>query len=170
MIENLTRFTILSRRSIRKYTSESINAEYIQIMLEAAMAAPSASNRKPWHFIVIKNRKILDTLAKNLQYGKMLHEAPLCIAVCGDIALSEQYWIQDCSAATENILLAATALSLGSVWLGIYPNKDRVKIITKLLKIPKNIVPLDLISIGHPAENKEARTQFDKIRVHLDEW
>ena len=139
-------------------------------MLDAAMAAPSASNRKPWHFIVVKNRKILDALAGSLQYGKMLHEAPLCIAVCGDIALSERYWIQDCSAATENILLTATALGLGSVWLGVYPNEDRVKIIAKLLKIPKNIVPLNLISIGHPAENKESRTQFDKMRVHLEEW
>ena len=169
MTENLIG-TIFSRRSIRKYTSESVQDEHVQRMLEAAMAAPSASNRKPWHFIVIKNRKTLDALAETLQYGKMLHEAPLCIAVCGDTALSERFWIQDCSAATENILLTATALGLGSVWIGVYPNEDRVKSITELLKIPKGTVPLNLISIGHPAETKEARTQFDKMRVHLEEW
>jgi len=162
--------TILSRRSIRKYTSESISDEQIQRMLEAAMAAPSASNRKPWHFVIVKNRKMLDTLAENLQYGKMLHEAPLCIAVCGDTAISERFWVQDCSAATQNMLLAATALGLGSVWLGIYPGEDRIKMVAALLKIPDNVVPLNLVSIGHPAENKEARTQFDKMQVHFEEW
>ena len=162
--------TILSRRSIRKYAPEPISDEQIQRILEAAMAAPSASNRKPWHFVIVKNKKVLNTLAENLQYGKMLHEAALCIAVCGDTAISERFWVQDCSAATENILLAATALGLGSVWLGIYPGEDRVKMISELLRIPENIVPLSLISIGHPAENKEARTQFDKMQVHFEEW
>ena len=103
------------------------------------MAAPSASNRKPWHFVVVKDRQTIDALAEAHPYGKMLFEAPLCIAVCGDIELSELSWVQDCSAATENLLLAATALSLGAVWLGVYPREDRVTSTTFCVKIQRDI-------------------------------
>ncbi len=113
---------------------------------------------------------MLDVLAESLKYGKMLNDAPLCVAVCGDSTVSDGFWVQDCSAATENILLAATTLDLGSVWLGIYPGEDRVERISELLKIPENIIPLCLLSVGHPAEKKEARTQYDKRRVHFEEW
>jgi nitroreductase len=162
--------TILSRRSIRKYTNEQVSEKDITLLLEAAMAAPSASNIKPWHFIAVSNRQVLDKLAKVLLYGKMLSEATLCIAVCGDTTVSENYWIQDCSAATENILLAATEIGLGSVWLGVYPRQERVDAVKNILKIPGHVVPLNLISIGHPAEEKEPRTQYDKLKVHREHW
>ena len=97
-------------------------------------------------------------------------EAPLCIAVCGDKTISDRYWVQDCSASTENLLLAATALGLGAVWLGVYPREDRVRAIRRVLSIPETIVPLNLISIGHPAEDKESRTQYDERRVHREHW
>ncbi len=139
-------------------------------MLEAAMAAPSASNRKPWHFIVVTNRKALDTLGKVHPYGKMLLEASCCIAVVGDTKISPRYWVQDCSAATENLLLAATALGLGAVWLGVYPREDRIGAVRRVLKIPVSMMPLNLISIGHPAEIKEPRTQYDRERVHQNLW
>jgi len=139
-------------------------------MLEAAMAAPSASNLKPWHFVVITDRQKLDNLAKVHPYGRMLLEAPLCIAVCGDKTISADFWVQDCSAAAENLLLAATALGLGAVWLGVYPREDRVSAIRKVLNLPKTIVPLNLIPIGHPAEEKEPRTQYDELRVHREQW
>jgi nitroreductase len=161
---------IFARRSIRKYTAELISEKDVKTMLEAAMAAPSASNRKPWHFIAVTDRQILDNLARAHPYGKMLLEAPLCIAVCGDKNISSRYWVQDCSAATENLLLAATALGLGAVWLGVHPREERVNPIRKVLNIPENIVPLNLISIGHPAEEKEPRTQYDELRVHLERW
>jgi len=161
---------IFTRRSIRKYTAEPVSEKDIKTMLEAAMAAPSASNRKPWHFIVVTNRKILNNLAKAHPYGKMLSEAPLCIAVCGDKTISTRSWVQDCSAATENLLLAATALGLGAVWLGVHPREERVNPIRKVLNIPENIVPLNLISIGHPAEEKEPRTQYDEKQVHREQW
>jgi nitroreductase len=161
---------IFARRSIRKYMRKPVSEEDVKTMLEAAMAAPSASNRKPWHFIVVAERQILDNLAKAHPYGKMLLEAPLCIAVCGDKNISSRYWVQDCSAATENILLAATALGLGAVWLGVHPREERVNPIRKVLNIPENIVPLNLISIGYPAEKKEPRTQYDEERVHLENW
>jgi nitroreductase len=162
--------TIFARRSIRKYTSEPVNEEEIKTLLQAAMAAPSAGNRKPWHFIVVRDRQTLNALAEALPYGKMLFNAPLCIAVCGDKSVSESWWVQDCSAATENLLLAATALGLGAVWLGVFPREDRVNTISGVLKIPKNLLPLNLISIGHPAEAKEPRTQYDETRVHHEHW
>lgn len=162
--------TILSRRSIRKYSAKPASEKDVRSLLEAAMAAPSASNRKPWHFVVITERKKLDELADKHPYGKMLFEAPLCIAVCGDPEISKRYWVQDCSAATENLLLAAVALGLGAVWLGVHPSEEREAEVRRALGLPEAIVPLNLISIGHPAEKKEPRTQYDEARVHRELW
>jgi nitroreductase len=162
--------TIFARRSIRQYTSEPVSEEQIQTLLEAAMAAPSASNRKPWQFIVVTDRGTLDALAEAHPHGKMLFDAPLCISVCGDLTEMERYWVQDCSAATENLLLAAVALGLGAVWLGVYPRDERVAAVRQILALPDQITPLNLISIGHPAEEKRPRTQFDGDRVHRERW
>lgn len=162
--------TIFARRSIRKYTEEPVSEEAIEILLKAAMAAPSASNRMPWQFVVVTERETLDALAEAHRHGKMLFEAPLCIAVCGDLTEMERFWVQDCSAATENLLLAATALGLGSVWLGVYPRDERVEAVRQILALPDFITPLSLVSIGHPAEEKEPRTQYDEARVHRERW
>jgi nitroreductase len=159
---------ILTRRSIRKYTEDAVENEPITAMLKAAMAAPSAANRKPWHFVVVKKRETLDRMADALQYGKMLVDAPLAIAVCGNEEVSENYWVQDCSAATENILLAADSLGLGAVWLGVYPIQDRIAAISEILGLSPPILPLNVIAIGHPDEEKEARTQYDEGRVHYE--
>jgi nitroreductase len=161
--------TIFSRRSIRKYTGEPVSEADIKTLLEAAMAAPSASNNRPWHFVVVTERATLDALAEAHPYGKMLAQATLCVAACGDPAISD-YWVQDCSAATENLLLAATALGLGAVWLGVHPRDDRVASVRRVLGIPETVFPLNLISIGHPAEEKEPRTQYDEARVHRGRW
>jgi nitroreductase len=161
--------TIFSRRSIRKYTGEPVSEADIKTLLEAATAAPSASNNKPWHFVVVTERETLDALAEAHPYGKMLAQATLCIAVCGDPAISD-YWEQDCSAATENLLLAVTAMGLGAVWLGVHPRDDRVASARRILGIPETVVPLNLISIGHPAEHKEPRTQYDEACVHRGRW
>ena len=162
--------TILARRSIRKYTDKPVDEADIKTLLEAAMAAPSASNRKPWQFVVVTERQPLDALAEAHPHGKMLFEATLCIAVCGDLTEMERYWVQNCSAATENLLLAATALGLGAVWLGVYPKERRVAFVRPILGLPETITPLNLISIGHPAEEKEPRTQYDETRVHRERW
>jgi nitroreductase len=162
--------TIFARRSIRKYTAEPVAEKTVKTLLEAAMAAPSSANRKPWHFIVATDRKTLDRLADAHPYGKMLFEAPLCIAVCGDPAISEGAWEQDCSAATENLLLAVAALDLGAVWLGVYPREERIAFTRRILGIPETIFPLNLVSIGHQAEEKAPRTQYDEGRVHRGEW
>jgi len=160
---------ILARRSVRRYTPEPVTEEQITTLLKAAMAAPSAANRRPWHFVVVTERTILDTLAERHPYAKMLFEAPLCIAVVGEPAVSD-YWVQDCSAAAENILLAAAGMGLGSVWLGVHPRAEREQMVREVLGIPAGLVPLCLIAIGHPAEHPPARTQYDPARVHYQRW
>ena len=160
---------IFARRSIRAYTQETVSEKEIKSLLEAGMAAPSASNRKPWHFVVTTDRKTLRRLADQHPYGKMLAGAGLAIAVCGDPATSK-WWVQDCAAATENILIAASALGLGAVWLGCHGNPERERAIQNALGIPEQIGVLSLLSIGNPGEKKQARTQYDPARVHQDRW
>jgi nitroreductase len=161
---------LLKRRSIRKYLGEPVEADKIKKLLEAAMAAPSAKNRQPWHFVVVQDKKTLEKLAEAHPHGKMLAEAAAAIAVCGDMNVAPDYWIQDCSAATENILLAVAALGLGAVWLGCHPRPERVIAIKGIIGIPDHIGILSLISIGHPGEEKEPRTQYDEARVHNEKW
>lgn len=160
---------IFARRSIRVYAGEPVSEADIQSLLEAGMAAPSASNRKPWHFVVVTDREILRALAKAHPFGKMLPRAEVAIAVCGDPAISD-WWVQDCSAATENILVAAAALGLGAVWLGSHGRPEREQAIRAVLGIPAQIGVLSLISIGHPGEEKEARTQYDAARTYRNKW
>ena len=151
------------------YTDEAVPEGELQNLLEAGMAAPSASNRKPWHFVVVTDRETLAALAVAHPYGKMLARAGAAIAVCGDPGISS-WWVQDCSAATENVLVAAAALGLGAVWLGSHGNPEREEAIRAVLGIPDEIGVLSLLSIGHPAEQKEPRTQYDARRVHRNGW
>jgi nitroreductase len=160
---------IFRRRSIRAYTGQPVSSADIQSLLEAGMAAPSASNRKPWHFVAITDRSTLKALADSHPYGRMLAGAALGIAVCGDPAKSS-WWVQDCTAATENILVAATGLGLGGVWLGCHGAPAREEAVKSILGIPRGIGVLSLLSIGYPAETKPARTQFDATRVHSNHW
>ena len=136
------------------------------------MSAPSAGNEQPWHFVVIKERESLDEIPTFHPYSQMLRHAPMAILVCGDETLEKYqgYWVQDCSAATQNILLAAQAKGLGAVWLGVYPIKDRVIGLRKLLGIPEHVTPFSLISIGYPAEQKPRSERYDISRVHHNRW
>jgi nitroreductase len=161
---------ILSRRSIRRYTGEPVSEEELKTLLEAAMAAPSSNNRQPWHFVVVQQRETLRRLAGAHPYGKMLAEAAAAIAVCGDTGLSPLSWVQDCSAATENTLIAAAAVGLGAVWLGCHPRQERVDPLKEILGIPESVGLLSLIAIGHPGEDKEPRTQYDEARIHREGW
>ena len=160
---------IFSRRSIRVYTDEPVSEADVQSLLEVGMAAPSGSNRKPWHFVTVTDRETLRALAEAHPFGKMLAKAGAAIAVCGDPDISA-WWVQDCSAATENILIAAVTLGLGAVWLGCHGNLEREQAIRGVLGVPDSIGVLSLLSIGHPAEEKEARTQYDSGRVHRNRW
>ncbi len=156
------------RRSIRKYTNQPVNGEQLEQLLRAAMAAPSASNKQPWQFVVVQERAMLNQLSEVHPYTKMLKEAPLCIAVCGE--RNNKFWEQDCAAATENLLLAATALGLGAVWLGIHPNPEPVATVAQLLRVPDTHLPLCLISIGHAAEEKSPSERYDLAKVHREQW
>jgi nitroreductase len=160
---------IFARRSIRAYSDEPVSQEDIQSLLEAGMAAPSGSNQRPWHFVLVADRPKLRALAQKHPYAKMLSGAALGIAVCGDPAVSD-WWVQDCSAATENILIAAAGLGLGAVWLGCHSRPEREQVVRDVLGIPDRIGVLSFISVGHPGEEKEARTQFDPGRVHHNQW
>ena len=145
---------ILNRRSIRKFTSQIISKELINQLLEAGMYAPSARNTRAWHFVVIENREVLDRLAVAHPYGKMLMQSTLAILVCGDDSLEETkgYHAVNCSAATQNMLLAAHELEIGSVWLGVYPREQRMLDIATLLELPNKFMPIKLIAFGFPDE------------------
>lgn len=163
---------ILTRRSIRRYTDEKISDELIKKLLVAGMSAPSAGNQQDWHFVVITDREILDEIPKFHPYSQMLKQASVAILVCGNIEVESHrgYWIQDCSAATQNILLAAHGLGLGAVWLGIHPGRDRVEGISDLLNLPSHILPLSLISIGYPAEEKPKSERYDDAKISYNAW
>lgn len=163
---------IHTRRSIRKYTSQPVSEKIINELLAAAMMAPSAGNQQPWHFVVIRVRQTLDAIAKFHPHGKMLKDAPVAILVCGDPSL-EAYrgrWVLDCSAATQNILLAAHAKGLGAVWVGIYPEASRIDGMRGLLTLPEHIIPLSLIPLGYPAEHVPQPDRFNASRIHYDQW
>jgi len=160
---------IFARRSIRAYTAEPLTEGEITSLLEAGMAAPSANNRQPWHLIAVTDKSTLQALADTHPYAKMLPGAALCIVVCGDPSISD-WWVQDCSAATENILVAAAGLGLGSVWIGCHGRPEREQAIRDLLGIPGKVGVLCMISIGHPGESKEPRTQYNPARVHKNKW
>lgn len=143
-------------------------------LLQAAMAAPSAVAKDPWHFIVVQDRETLNKIADILPSGKMLRQATAAFIVCGDInkanIQAESYLLQDLSAATENILIAANILELGTCWLGIHPREDRLSGIRQLFELPDNIIPMCGIAIGWPAEKPEARTRYRNERVHIEKW
>jgi nitroreductase len=166
---------IKGRRSIRRYEHRPVPDDLVRQLLEAAMAAPSASNLQPWHFILVTRRDLLDQLADRHPYARMLNDAPLCIVPCGDLDLvpegeSGEFWVQDLSAASQNLLLAASALGLGAVWCGVHPRQERVDMVREVLSIPLHVVPLCLIPVGFPAEHKSPRTQYDQQRVHREIW
>jgi nitroreductase len=163
---------IRTRRSIRAYTDQAVPETIIDELLGAAMQAPSARNQQPWHFVVLTRRDRLNALAEIMPYGKMLHHAPLGIVVCADLEheTSPGYWVEDCSAATQNLLLAAHALGLGAVWLGMYPSATRVAAVRALLGLPEGVTPLCGIAVGYPAEAVPPVDRYQSERVHREKW
>jgi nitroreductase len=159
-----------TRRSVREYTEEPVTDEQVEAMLKAAMAAPSARNLQPWRFVVVRKRKLLDKLAKVHKYAYMLEKAPLGIVVCGDQEVSERHWVEDTCAATQNLLLAATAVGLGGVWINVYPKRKSQKYVRELLDIPDHVGVLCLVAVGQPSEEEKPRTQYDPKWVHHDQW
>ena len=166
---------IMTRTSIRQYTNEPVSKADVETMLRAGMAAPTAVNRQPWHFVVVTKREQLSALAAANRGTNMATKAPLAIVVCGNLqkampGTGQGFWVQDCSAATENILLAANALGLGAVWTGLYPDEEHSKAVRDVLKAPEHIVPLCTIVIGHPAENPTPKDKWKPENVSYNEF
>lgn len=161
---------IATRTSVRDYEARPVEKEKIEKMLRAAMAAPTAMNKQPWHFVVVDQRNVLDALAGANPYAKMLKKAPLAIVACGNTDKmieggGRDFWIQDASAATENLLLAAHAMGLGAVWTGAYPSEERCISISKVLSLPDNLIPLNMIVVGYPAEHPQPKQKFKEENI-----
>jgi nitroreductase len=161
-----------TRQSIRQYTSDPVEDRLVNEVLTAGMMAPSAGNERPWQFIVIRHRNTLKAISAHHPYASVVEKAPMAILVCGDLVYDnyDGYWVQDCAAAVENMLVAAHALGLGSVWIGLYPREQRVADIRAILTLPEHVVPMAVLPLGYPAETRAKEERFDKTRIHYDRW
>ena len=167
--------TIMTRTSIRSFTDRPVAADTVEMLLRAGMAAPTAVNLQPWHFVVVNDRAKLDELGGDGRQSKMWQESPLVVVVCGNMEKAmegpgQAFWVQDCSAATENILLAAHALGLGAVWTACYPIEERMAKVTEVLGLPEHIIPLCVVPVGVPAEQPEVKDKFKPDNIHYNAW
>jgi nitroreductase len=163
---------IHTRRSVRAYTDARVDAEAVRTMLAAAMTAPSAGNGQPWEFIIVDDAARMAKIPEIHPYAGMAPKAPLGILVCGNTAKEKYpgFWVQDCSAATENLLLAAVGSGLGAVWLGVYPVQDRVAAFAAFFELPEKVIPLSFVVIGHPKQEQQRQDRFDAAKTHLNAW
>lgn len=169
--------TLKTRRSVRKYTSQEISESDMHTLLEAGMSGPSCVNSRDWSFITVRNKETLRKLAEcNGMHATMLPDAAAAIVVCGDLdrayPKAKDYWVVDCSIAAQNIIIAATTLGIGSVWLGTWPQKHKVQNIQKLFSLPDTIVPLAVVALGYPDPTEEIRPkpEFEENRIHEERW
>lgn len=165
---------IMTRTSVRQFTSEPVGRDTLDVLVKAGMAAPTAVNKQPWAFVVVTERAVLDSLM-NVHPWSNLQTASAAIVVCGDMqkaldGFAREYWVQDCSAATENILLAAHAYGLGAVWCGVYPNPDVLPGVKRILGLPDAVTPLNIITLGYPAQNVEPKDKWVPENVHYQRW
>lgn len=166
---------ISTRTSIRAYQDRPVGADTVELLLRAAMSAPSARNRQPWAFIVVDDKALLRQLADSLPYAQSAAAAPMAVVVCGVLTESQGatnagWWVQDAAAASENLLLAAHAVGLGAVWTGVYSYEDRVRAVRNVLGLPRHVVPLNVIPIGYPAENPAPKQKWDPAKVRRNGW
>ncbi len=163
---------IFTRRSIRRYSEKKITDETVNKILKAAMYAPSAVNKQPWHFIVFEDKETCNEIIQVHKSAAMLTEAKKAIVICYDEKLQhdEGYGVIDCSAATQNMLLAAHALELGACWIGICPRKNRIDGLKRIFNLPDHIVPFAVISMGYPAEKKSIPERYKTERIHYEKW
>lgn len=163
---------IMTRRSVRRYSRQSVDGATVDTLLRAAMQAPSAANEQPWHFVVIDDRAALDAVPSFSPYASFAREAALGILVCADTRSLPfpDFWVQDCSAAIQNLLLAAHALGLGAVWTGVHPLEDREAGFAGLCRVPEGVIPLAFIVLGRPAEQPAPQDRYRPERVHRNSW
>lgn len=166
---------ISTRTSIRAYQDRPVGADTVELLLRAAMSAPTARNRQPWAFVVVDDKALLRELADSLPYAQSAAAAPMAVVVCGVLtgsrgATNAGWWVQDAAVASENLLLAAHAVGLGAVWTGVYSYEDRVRAVRSVLGLPGHVVPLNVIPIGYPAENPVPKQKWDPAKVHRNGW
>lgn len=163
---------IFTRKSIRKYTGESLTEEQLKLILRAGFAAPSAHNKQPWHFVVVQNKETLEKIAQFHPYAKMLPQAGCGIIACGDSNKEGMagFLTEDCSAAIQNMLLAAHGIGLGAVWCGLYPVTELTSKVSSLLELPENVIPIGLVVTGHKNEERKAIDLYDAKKVHYEKW
>lgn len=172
---NETAKTIFNRKSVRNYVETTVAPETLEFLVRAGMAAPSAMDRRPWEFIIINDKAVVKKLNDALPHAKMAEKAGYAIVVAGNIekqagGKDSNFWIMDCSAAAQNILLAAESLGLGAVWTAVYPSAERVKPVVEILGLPANIVPLAFIPVGKPSGADKPKDKFDKTKIHWNNW
>lgn len=167
---------IFARKSVRSYTDQPVSREQLDTLVRAAMAAPSGRDMRPWKFVVVDDAAVMDSLSRQLPYAKMLQEAAAAIVVCGDMSIVDKSgnpsvnWQFDCSAATQNLLLAAEAMGLGAVWTGVHPYEDRLAAVKRALILPEHIIPLNVIPIGYPKGEALPKDKYAAENIHYNGW
>jgi len=175
VMENQAIQNIFTRVSVREFTGEKISQAQIDTLLRAAMAAPSAINKQPWAFIVVTDEAIIAKLGEALPYSRCSNKPAVAIIPCGDLSKAipgemANFWINDVSAATENILLAAHAMGLGAVWTGLHPDMNRAKMVQQMLGLPEHIIPLCVVPVGVPAEHPNIKDKYVPENIHYNAW
>lgn len=167
---------IFARKSVRSYTDQPVSREQLDTLVRTAMAAPSGRDMRPWKFVVVDDAAVMDSLSRQLPYAKMLQEAAAAIVVCGDMSIVDKSgnpsvnWQFDCSAATQNLLLAAEAMGLGAVWTGVHPYEDRLAAVKRALILPEHIIPLNVIPIGYPKGEALPKDKYAAENIHYNGW
>ncbi len=163
---------IMTRRSIRKFTGEVITEEQLDTLLRAGFQAPSAHNIQPWHFVVVRNKELLEKISDFHKYAKMLPSAGCGIIVCGDEEKQSNrgFLVEDCSAAIQNMLLAAHGIGLGAVWCGLYDSGNLVEVMKDVLELPNNIIPIGMVVVGNKEKDMEQTNRYDDNKIHYDKW
>lgn len=174
-VKNSTIEDIMTRTSVRSYSGKAVESEQLDTLLRAAMAAPTAGNKQPWRFVVIDSQDLLDSISSNFNSMKMATTASVAVVMCGDVTATfegegQDYWIEDVSAASENLLLAAHAIGLGAVWCGIYPMTERVNKFSAMLNLPENIIPMACICIGYPSGETTPKDKWKPEYIHYNSW
>ena len=175
VMENQAIQNILTRVSVREFTGEKISEAQLDTLLRAAMSAPSAINKQPWAFIVVTDEAKIAALGEALPYSRCSNHPAVAIIPCGDLTKAipgemANFWINDVSAATENLLLAAHAMGLGAVWTGLHPDMNRARLVQEMLGLPEHIIPLCVVPVGIPAEQPEVKDKFKPENIHYNEW
>lgn len=174
-MENQAIQNIMTRVSVREFTGEKISEAQLDTLLRAAMAAPSSINKQPWAFIVVTDEALIAQLGEALPYSRCSNHPAVAIIPCGDLSKAipgemANFWINDVSAATENLLLAAHAMGLGAVWTGLHPDMTRAKMVQEMLGLPEHIIPLCVVPVGVPAEQPEVKDKYKPENIHYNRW